>query len=339
MVLVAGCVPVVQPTILPSLPTQEHLPTEPVTKTPAKVTEKSIELTYVKDSSDYTSSGLYGVDITCMTISKICFGSSHLILETESQLAEQSSKPAGPIIHYAWSPNGDMLALELPGDVWVGDLKTQMWKNLTNSSFKIAEYEPKWSSDGKFIHFNACVENTDQTKTCQPKVVDIFGKEKSITALFRNGDYALSPDGQDIVFSAPNEHGIDRIYRAKLDGTGMQILSTNGDGDIVGEYGAIFSPDGEKILFLRHTQNANGDEMQDMILRDLISGDETNLTDDYNDVPAAYVFSPDGFWIAFFGFDKNLNKKIYLMPLGEKKIIELPDGASGVYPAWRKFEK
>jgi Tol biopolymer transport system component len=70
------------------------------------------------------------------------------------------------------------------------------------------------------------------------------------------GPAALSPDGNEIVFSAEDKGGkTSQIYRASIDGKDLVALTTNPAYN----YGPVFSPDGTQILFSSMSDGKQGD--------------------------------------------------------------------------------
>ncbi len=107
---------------------------------------------------------------------------------------------------------------------------------------------------------------------------------EALWAMGRIAGYALSPDGQHIVYqvgyySVEHNKSHQVLYTINIDGTGQHLLTTTADS----ETDAVWLDDGRKIAFLSKGQlwqmNADGTE-------------RTQLTHDATDIEG-FLFSPD----------------------------------------------
>jgi dipeptidyl aminopeptidase/acylaminoacyl peptidase len=102
--------------------------------------------------------------------------------------------------------------------------------------------------------------------------------------------YAASPDGSRLAYSAPGENG-QQIFVANLDGTGIEQVTR----DVKGAISPAWSPDGSKIAFV----GSRGDESTNIFVLDLATGVSTQLTFESALPGGAPSFSPDESSIAY----------------------------------------
>jgi len=117
-----------------------------------------------------------------------------------------------------------------------------------------------------------------------------------------NYDASFSPDGQWIVFTSerdPEGHGQADIWRIRVDGTGLERLTS----DTAMDDAAVISPDGTRMAYV---STKGGIGTTNIWVMDLNTRQERNLTgNDSNEPPPTMngnfrpAWSPDGEWIAF----------------------------------------
>ena len=164
-----------------------------------------LQITYIRDKQEQNFSGVYAIDITCMTQDQVCFGEPKLLFQSLKMPNNEQNKPKGLLTDYSWSPDGNKIALLSGRDILIGNMLTQEWINTTNNPDNIDEHNPKWSHDGKSIYYISCLR--DSSSTCMPKLLrfDLSGKEQShllssMNTIISNG-YDVSPDGRSIIFA------------------------------------------------------------------------------------------------------------------------------------------
>jgi WD40 repeat protein len=163
------------------------------------------------------------------------------------------------------------------------------------------------------------------------------GVPKQITSASPSYLHGWSPDAKILVF-AGNRQGKFDIYKISSDGTGQEIRLT----DAVGvNDGPEFTPDGEFIYF----NSSRTGKMQIWRMKPNGENQEQVTDDEFNNwFPH---ISPDGKWIVFISFPKDIDPKdhpyykhcyIRLMPIGggKPKVIAYIYGGQGSMnvPSW-----
>lgn len=298
-----------------------------------------LQITYAENQE--SAGSLYAVDINCLSSIKVCAGEPVLLFQTLTISNTVQEEPKGVLTDYSWSPSGKEIVLVSERDVLIGSISSDAtkWVNITNSP-DIDEWQPKWSSDGNFIYYIECLD--DSSGMCNPKLVrlDRFGKNKLYLLSKQDTSmtsYDISPDGQEIIYTATATEGYEQIYKASLDGTEIRQL-TFGDFD---NTSPSFSPDGKEIIFVRSNRLEYIDTKPefDIVLRELETGVEKNLIEEHAGDAYAPVFSPDGEWIAFTIWDSNLTHNVLLLSLDHRSLLQLTKENEGTFPVWRFITK
>lgn len=137
------------------------------------------------------------------------------------------------------------------------------------------------------------------------------GSERKLTTLgLRPTNVQWSNDGSTILFTA------DSLYRKELSYGRSEIWSVTVEGKLTrltpstdfGYQGATYSPDGKWIMATRDytsdmviARHLDHGGPVDVIVLPAAGGKEVNLTADWDYLPSAPRFSPDGKWIYFTG--------------------------------------
>lgn len=310
------------PIVLEEQPTQTQVPIS------------RLQITYVQKTSDGFD-GIYAIDVTCQTDDKLCLGDPKLLFQTFPSSSGDLNKPTGSISSYGWSPDGNKIVLSAGKDIFIGDMNTQEWTNITNSA-EMDEYDPKWSSDGKYIYYLSCSHELGygfcRLARSTPKGED---KIDLLNLVDNSIDYfTVSPDNRIVVFSAP-KGGFGKLYQSHLDGSEIRPITTTDSEEIH----PSFSLDGRKLVFVRTngpTLVASSKRIADIIMRDINPGEEKNLTEKFEGEAYSPVFSPEGEWVAFNAFDTELNGNIYVISIDGTVVIQVTQGnIDKTFPSWR----
>jgi Tol biopolymer transport system component len=214
----------------------------------------------------------------------------------------------------SWSPDGKRIAFvstrDHPGnplssyEIYVIDADGRNERRLTAN--RLGEFGPAWTNDGRIV-FAACGRDlrTCRLESSRPDGSDRtrFGALPARVILFGT---ALSPDGSHVAFARPERGNVwawrnTDLYVAELDGSDQRQLTDNPANDD----GAVWSPDGSKILFTSD-RDRNGDclfhdcigHAPELYVMDAEGSDEERLTRSPA-TEAGPTWSPDGTRIIF----------------------------------------
>lgn len=191
----------------------------------------------------------------------------------------------------ALSPDGGRLAFtrtDTSGskNVFIKLLNSEQSLQLTNS--RLYEFAPAWSPDGSRIAFARFFEGLFA-------VPSLGGPEVKLTDIGRGSYPELdwSPDGNHIVFSdRPSASDPYRLYMLDL-ATHNKHMVTEPGNPFRDDYYPRYSPDGNRIAFLRGTQHSN-----DIYVYDLRERKTVRVTQDNLDVEG-FSWTNDGRSIIF----------------------------------------
>jgi len=218
-------------------------------------------------------------------------------------------------------------------------------------------HSPSYSPDGRRLVFDAgtrlALVNADGSR---------FELLSAVTS--DDGEPAFAPDGKRIVFAGKNDHGTTDVYVRRLDGGEARLIapdafepawsSRNRIAYVLG--GKVYrsdprglhrrlvtagtspdwSPDGGRLVLVRpirpgalfgrlHVVGARGRGLRAI-------GARKDLSDP--------VWSPDGRWLAFAGFDVGVHKRRFLPHARLFEIAASQYGSEGAFtsafdPAWQ----
>ncbi|MDX9953083.1 MAG: FecR domain-containing protein [Anaerolineae bacterium] len=134
-----------------------------------------------------------------------------------------------------------------------------------------------------------------------------------------------SPDGEWLAFYAADSDGGIQLYRARPDGSEMQVLTAGQSGN---HHAQSWSPDGEWLAYI---YDINYDQPGELwIVR--ADGSETRKLSDNASASSQTTWSLDGKYLAFAGFDK----QIWLVTLEDDSLTPVtpPENHSCSQPAW-----
>ena len=306
-----------------------------ITETATSLPSSKLQLTFMEYKSDFTE--FFAIDVDCVQNDKLCFSEPTLLFKTMSASSNDPNKPMGLIDSYSWSPEGDEIVLSANKDLFIGDMNTTEWKNITSSP-NVEEYDPTWSQDKRYIYYLACTQDDTGMGSCKLARFDLI--ENTNTLLLDSiedsiATFSVSPDNQSVVFSVSN--GFDRLYRSDLDGSNMhQVAITD-----LEETSPSFSYDGSLVVFVRTNRPvmvADSKLESDIVVQNSNWDSEKNLTDEFDDEATSPAFSFDGKWIAFDASDEDLQYNIYVVSIDHGVVIQATHGNDDkVFPSWRLF--
>lgn len=274
----------------------------------------------------------FAIDIACFNDDDLCFGEPTSLFKISYEAGNDSGMPSGLVTQYDWSPDGSKIALSANKDLFIGNMNTQSWENVTNSP-DVEEYEPKWSQDKKYIYYLYCTQDVTGMGSCKLARLNLVDNTNAF--LLDSIDdsiasFAISPNGRDVIFSIA-----DLLYQSNLDGSDNRLITSTKTE----EKSPNFSPDGRLIVFVRRNGPVHTDSVSDIILRNLASGEEWNLTEDFDAEASSPVFSPDGNWAVFEGYGSDRTYNAYILSIDRKVIIQVTHGyIDKLSPAWRLFD-
>jgi Tol biopolymer transport system component len=235
-----------------------------------------------------------------------------------------------------FSPDGTKIlylrSFNVNDDIWI--INTDGSNNIQLTDGDYCKY-PGFSPDGTMI---AYIEDAYNYISIMKN--DGSGKIQITPAYDYVMDWDFSPDGTKIVFTATagsEDNYIPDIYLIEIDETKI----TNLTNDDYYDYTARISPDGNKIIYLSHTESG-------FLTLNMMDIDATNKIILTQDADASFnpLFSPDGSKIAF-----HRNGQLNIMDNDGKNILNLaeivnnfydfgfsPDGSKLVYVKIRSEE-
>ncbi len=322
------------PTVLEGQPTRTPTPAVLVEQSPqTPIPASNLQITYIQETSNGLD-GIYAIDVICQTSHKLCPGEPNFLFQTFPSSNNDPNKPKGLIYSYSWSPDGRKIVLSAGKDIFIGDMKPQGWQNITNSP-DTDEYDPQWSSDGKYIYYQSCPGEPGngfcRLVRSTPKGE---GKVNLLNLVDNSIDYfTVSPDDQLVIFAVP-EHGFDKLYQSHLDGSEIRpITATNSE-----EMHPSFSLDGRMLVFVRNNGPTigTGKHIANIIMRDMNSGEEKNLTEKFEEQAFSPVFSPEGEWVVFTAFDEDSNGNVYAISIDGTVLLQVTQRTiDKTFPSWR----
>lgn len=225
-------------------PTATLLPTAALTAVP----RPQVQLTYLSKLGPYQR--LFAINFDDQGSSFPSTGEPTLLLEEED-----NPESRGPILSYAWSPDGRLLALEKMGannatDIYLVELETLTIENITATP-NLKESNPQWAPNRERLFFMSHSDTGYQFVSMKPDGTDrhvhLDTQLSADKLLILGGDASLSPDGTHIVFNAYGDNGRYQLYSSRLDGSDLRRLAPSHTDNI----NPIFSSDGEHIAFYR----------------------------------------------------------------------------------------
>lgn len=191
------------------------------------------------------------------------------------------------------------------------------------------DYDPKWSPDGNYIVF------TSLRNSRRPQLYVLNLEDNSVRALSEkyDTDYQASwaPDGKQIVYVS-TRRTTQQVWVENFDGTDKRLFTpTNG---FINSR-PTFSPDGKSILYTQYIAEGS-------IPRVNIASFNFEEFSEYrvHDMPMRdAVYSPDGYWLAFEGWQIGGSHNIFIMASTGAGVTAITDDAVLDFdPVWRPAE-
>lgn len=185
-------------------------------------------------------------------------------------------------------------------------------------------FHPRWTRDGSAIVYRG----VDPWLAAVPAVggesteIEIVSDPQVIPAI-PGGGLHVSPDGRKILFSGA-EIGVRPvavdIWTVSVGG-GLPTQITDSPTQ---DRFPCWGPGGETIAFLRYRIVSETEAFHNLYLVPSAGGEPKAITTDADSVAyAAFAFSPDGEWLAYFS---NGAVKIRAAEGGEARVVAIPEG-------------
>ena len=106
------------------------------------------------------------------------------------------------------------------------------------------------------------------------------------TGRFDASRFAASPDGSSLAFVGEGDYGIQQIFIAGIDGTGVRQVTHDPEGVM----SPAWSPDGTRVAYV----GFGSGEVENLFVLDVASGESTQITRDRTHGLFKPQFTPDG---------------------------------------------
>ena len=252
-----------------------------------------------------------------------------------TNLADETSEPA-------FSPDGNFVAFRRRSDkpgvsgIYVKSVGSEEVWQVTNAAGACC---PTWAPDGRTIAFSRFADNNEVGIFLAPASreketpVDFNGQKLSMTLSGapkkldtqgvnpKRGELAWSPDGKSLAFSSAS--GI-----ALLSFENSSVRRLTSPPPLSEDWGPTFSPDGEKILFVRNNEAGIPEEILTVAKS---GGDTTRIVSQHSQILGPPQWSVDGQSV-IFATDFGSHPGLWRVPVQTKDApAQIND--SGWYPA------
>ena len=222
-----------------------------------------------------------------------------------TNLAEETSEPA-------FSPDGNFVAFRRRSDkpgvsgIYVKEVGSEEMRQITSSA---SDCCPAWAPDGRTIAFARFADKNDndigiflasasKSKEMPANVngqklsVLVAGTEKRLDTQGvnpRRGELTWAPNGKSIAFSSRNGIAI-----LSMESGSVRLLTTAPPQ--AEDWGPVFSPDGEKILFVRSPDSGTPEEL---MMATCLSGEVTRVASQHARILGSPQWAVDGNSVIF----------------------------------------
>ncbi|MEM9328654.1 MAG: amidohydrolase family protein [Bacteroidota bacterium] len=220
----------------------------------------------------------------------------------------------------ALSPNGDTLAYDLLGRIWLMPVSGGEAQAITDPYGNARQ--PSWSPDGKKIAFQAYWDGNWHIYT-----VDTDGSnlKQMTTGDFDHREPHWSPDGTELAFSSDRNGSYD-IWKLNIVGEKLEAI-TSGRGN---EYGPAWSPDGKELAYVSQRNGSYS------LMRQTGSASESKSLYTASGALSGASWSPDGEQL-LVNEHEGLKAALYQVDADGGEAIELSEAGEDVFPfrhAW-----
>lgn len=200
---------------------------------------------------------------------KMINGRSHIIKNIDLKVLDLKTRKVAPVSGrpginsgaiYSASGNEIYLTLTYSGnaDIYEMNLASGKMRNIT--THYADDVDPSVTQDGKLMTFLSSRPGRAHIYTMDPSQAEKDIKRISFVGQF-NAAPRFSPDGKEIVFSSWVDNSFD-LYRIDADGNNLVRLTK----DFGSNEEAVFSPDGEFVVFTSKRMKSRNEAIQDVYI-------------------------------------------------------------------------
>jgi TolB protein len=195
-------------------------------------------------------------------------------------------------------------------------------RSVTSSDAR--ELDAAWSPDGSLLSYTR-LEKADSEDWRKSWIWIVRPDGSQARPLVRGSNARWSPDGKQLVFSAPTDTSDGDLFVIGADGSGLRRLPSTR----FLEWANAWSPDGRRILFTRSFRDGRSDvytiDVDGSNVRRLTQGPRDNIGGSW---------SPDGRRIVFSS-NRNGGSHLFLMRADGTRERELTHRRDDYDPIWR----